>query len=79
MDNHRELLTALQARLEAAMDDAPPQMLPQIAGQYRACLTDIAALDSEVPQAGIQDDLKAKRTERKERQRRATPRVNVNK
>ncbi len=61
------------------MNQVEPQMLPQIAGQYRSTLGDIAALDASTPQAGIQDDLKAQRDQRRERKRRGTPRVNLNK
>ena len=77
--DHREKLIALRDRLERSMDESPPQMLPQIAGQYRATLADIAALDSAAPQVGLEDDLKKKRAQRRELQRKSVPRRNVNK
>lgn len=44
-------------------------MLPQLAGQYRATLDAIAQLDAAQPVAGIEDDLKRKRAERRKQQR----------
>jgi len=79
MPDRRTRLEALRDRLEIAMDDAGPQMLPQIAGQYRATLADLDEIDSQSPQAGMQDDLKAQRDARRERQKRSTPRRNANK
>ena len=79
MPDRRERLEALRDRLEVAMDEVGPQMLPQVAGQYRATLADLAEIDSASPQAGMQDDLKAQRDARRERQRRSTPRRNANK
>ena len=41
--DQRVALLALRDTLAAAMDSCEPNMLPQIAGQYRATLADIAA------------------------------------
>lgn len=68
---HRARLEALRDRLEAAIEVSDPNMLPQLAGQYRATLDDIAKLDAQAPQAGIQDDLRKRREQRRAKQRTA--------
>lgn len=70
-DEHRERLDALRERLEEEMEEAPPNVLPQLIGQYRGTLDDLAKLESDKPQAGIQDDLKAKRAQRRREQKSA--------
>lgn len=68
---HRARLVAVQHMLETAMEAAPMNMLPQLVGQYRATLDDIATIDADTVQAGIQDDLKEKRAARRKSQRSA--------
>ena len=70
----REALEALRNTLAAAIDTCSMNMLPQIAGQYRNVLSDIADLDAkEKPNAGKP---KTKHNElaekRREKQLRAT-------
>lgn len=67
--SHRERLESLRDKLEAALDVASENMLPQLAGQYRATLEALAQLDASQPVAGIEDDLKRKRAERRKEQR----------
>mgnify|MGYP000040507317 CR=1 FL=1 len=62
---HRERLEDLRDQMESALSVASPEMLPQLAGQYRATLGDIAKLDAAEPQAMIHDDLVAKRRARR--------------
>lgn len=69
--DHRARLEALRDQLKSALDTASENMLPQLAGQYRATLDDIAKLDAATPQAGIQDDLRKRREERRKKQRSA--------
>ena len=66
---HRERLEDLRDQLEMALASATENMLPQLAGQYRATLEDIAKIEAAAPQASIQDDLKARRNERRHAQR----------
>jgi hypothetical protein len=69
--NHKERLEQLRDTLAAAIEVADPNMLPQLAGQYRATLADLAALDATTPKVGIQDDLRKRREERRKGQRSA--------
>ena len=64
-DDHRRRLEALRDMLDSALSVASPEMLPQLAGQYRATLSDIAKLDAAEPKAMIHDDLVAKRRARR--------------
>ncbi len=64
--DHRLRLEALRDRLESALSVASPEMLPQLAGQYRATLADIAKIDDAEPVGMIHDDLVAKRRQRRE-------------
>lgn len=64
MDDRRERLEKLRDQLAAAIECAEPNMLPQIAGQYRATLADIAALPPVVEKVAVKDELKARRQNR---------------
>ena len=46
-DDHRRRLEELRDKLERALGSCTENMLPQLAGQYRATLADIAALPPE--------------------------------
>jgi hypothetical protein len=61
--DHRKRLETLRDRLEAALETCSENMLPQLAGQYRACLADLADLPS-VQEASPADDLNARRASR---------------
>lgn len=62
---HQERLEDLRDRLESALSVASPEMLPQLAGQYRATLTDLAKIDADEPRSMIHDDLVARRKARR--------------
>jgi hypothetical protein len=62
-ESRRAALVALRDTLARAMDDADLNMLPQIAGQYRATLADLDALADESP---IESPAQRLRRERKE-------------
>lgn len=47
MDDRRKRLETLRTQLEQALSTCSENMLPQLAGQYRATLADIAALPPE--------------------------------
>ena len=59
----RVALVELRDTLAAAMDGARPDMLPQLAGQYRAVLRDLAGLP-DVKVVSKADELKARRAAR---------------
>jgi hypothetical protein len=63
-EDPRVALVALRDTLAAAVDGARPDMLPQIAGQYRAVLKDLAGLPT-VKVVSKQDELKARRAARR--------------
>jgi hypothetical protein len=63
---HRKRLEDLRDLLESALSVASPEMLPQLAGQYRATLIDLAKIDAAEPTGMIHDDLVAKRRERRQ-------------
>ncbi|HET7736467.1 MAG TPA: hypothetical protein VFK52_10855 [Nocardioidaceae bacterium] len=71
--SHRQALERLRDTLASRLDEADAAVAAQIAGQYRSVLADIAALDRSVP-ASVQDELKAKRRERRTQQRKAASR-----
>lgn len=64
--DHRQRLEDLRDQLETALSVASPEMLPQLAGQYRATLADLAKIDAAEPQAMLHDDLVAKRRARRQ-------------
>ena len=68
-DDHRLRLEALRDQLASAIAGAAENMLPQLAGQYRATLEDLAKLDDAEPKVSIQDDLKERRRQRRYQQR----------
>lgn len=66
-DDRRERLERLRDQLQDAISTATldnPNMLPQLAGQYRATLADIAALPPEVKVVAKRDELAARRKDR---------------
>jgi hypothetical protein len=65
MSDQRVRLERLRDQLESALLEASPEMLPQLAGQYRATLADLAKIDDAAPKAMLHDDLVAKRRERR--------------
>jgi len=50
----RTALVALRDSLAAAMDSCEPNMLPQLAGQYRATLKDLVELPSAKPESPLE-------------------------
>lgn len=70
-EDHRHRLEKLRDQLAGAIETADTNMLPQLAGQYRATLEALAKLDAASPTSGIQDDLRKRREQRRMRQRPA--------
>ncbi len=68
-DDHRARLERLRDQLTAAIEGASDNMLPQLAGQLRATLADLAALPALEDKVSITDELKQRRAAR----RGATP------
>ena len=69
--DHRRRLEALRDQLEQALATATENMLPQLAGQYRSTLDDIAKLGDSTPKASVQDDLRKRREQRRAKTRPA--------
>lgn len=65
MSDQRERLERLRDKLSAAIDGASMEMLPQLSGQYRATLADLAKLDDREPSVMIHDDLREVRRRRR--------------
>ena len=61
--DRRKALEQLRDTLAGDLDVADPNVRAQLAGQYRACLAELAALP--VAQRSTLDDLAARRAERK--------------
>ncbi len=59
--DRRERLERLRDQLADAIAGAEANMLPQLAGQYRATLADLAALPPVVGKVSVKDELKARR------------------
>lgn len=72
LSDRRRRLEELRDQLHSALTTARDEMLPQLAGQYRATLADLAALEAESPRAEVEDDLKAARERRRAGQRKKT-------
>ena len=70
-DDHRARLERLRDQLTVAIEAASDNMLPQLAGQLRATLADLAALPALEDKVSITDELKQRRAAR----RGATPKV----
>lgn len=68
-DDRRVRLEALRDQLTAALDTCSENMLPQLAGQLRATLADLAALPAPEDKVSLTDELKQRRASR----RGATP------
>lgn len=63
--DHRRRLEQLRDDLRNAIDRCSENMLPQLSGQYRATLADIAALPPAVAAApSVRDELRAQRERR---------------
>lgn len=69
VDDRRERLERLRDQLTAAMETCSENMLPQLAGQLRATLADLAALPVVEEKVSKTDELKQRRLAR----RGATP------
>jgi len=65
MDDHRERLEDLRDKLAMALGQCSENMLPQLAGQYRATLADIAALPPVVEAQSVTDEIRARREKKK--------------
>ena len=63
-DDQRVALVALRDTLAAAMDDADANMLPQLAGQYRATLKDLAELPEVKPASALEQAKQARQKRR---------------
>jgi len=65
MDDRRVRLEGLRTQLEQALSTCSENMLPQLAGQYRATLADIAALPPVVEAQSVTDEIRARREKKK--------------
>ena len=63
-DDRRKALIALRDSLAAAMDGAEPNVMAQIAGQYRATLKELAELPEAKPDSALEKAKKARTTRR---------------
>ena len=64
-DDRRLALVALRDSLAADLDEAPCTVRAQIAAQYRACLSEIAALQDGLEVVSKHDELKRRREARR--------------
>lgn len=64
VDDRRRRLEELRDQLAAAIGACSENMLPQLAGQYRATLADLAALPPVVEKVSVTDELKQRRSRR---------------
>lgn len=60
-DDRRTRLCELRDLLADAIRSADANMLPQLAGQYRACLADLAALGDATEELSPTEALRARR------------------
>lgn len=73
-DDRFSRLEALRDRLETAILESEANVLPQLAAQYRATLTELSEIAAQTTPSSMVDDLATARKIRKERQRRPTER-----
>jgi hypothetical protein len=64
-DDRRQRLERLRDQLTAAIESCSDNMLPQLAGQLRATLADLAALPEPVERQSLTDELKQRRAARR--------------
>lgn len=64
-DDRRQRLEALRDQLTAAIELCSENMLPQLAGQLRATLADLAALPVPEERQSLTDELKQRRAARR--------------
>lgn len=64
-DDRRQRLEALRDTLTAAIESCSENMLPQLAGQLRATLADLASLPEPVERQSLTDELKQRRAARR--------------
>lgn len=64
-DDRRVRLEALRDQLTSALDTCSENMLPQLAGQLRATLADLAALPAPEDKVSLTDELKQRRASRR--------------
>lgn len=64
-NDHRARLERLRDQLTAAIESSSDNMLPQLAGQLRATLADLAALPAPEEKVSITDELKQRRAARR--------------
>jgi len=64
-DDRRERLERLRDQLTAAVESCSENMLPQLAGQLRATLADLAALPEPAERQSLTDELKQRRAARR--------------
>ena len=65
VDDHRARLEQLRDQLTDAILSSSENMLPQLAGQLRATLADLAALPAQVEKVSMTDELKQRRGARR--------------
>jgi len=65
VDDRRVRLEQLRDQLALALGQCSENMLPQLAGQYRATLADIAALPPVVVAQSTTDEIRARREKKK--------------
>lgn len=64
-NDHRARLERLRDQLTAAIESCSENMLPQLAGQLRATLADLAALPAPEERQSLTDELKQRRAARR--------------
>ncbi len=64
-DDHRARLERLRDQLTSALESCSENMLPQLSGQLRATLADLAALPVPETKVSRTDELKQRRTARR--------------
>jgi hypothetical protein len=64
-DDRRQRLERLRDQLTTAIEACSENMLPQLAGQLRATLADLAALPEPVERQSLTDELKQRRAARR--------------
>lgn len=73
VDDRRKRLEELRDQLASAIATCTENMLPQLAGQYRATLADLAALPPVVEKVSVTDELKQRRAGRVAKAAAAAP------
>lgn len=75
-EDHRLRLERLRDQLEAALQVCSENMLPQLSGQYRSTLADLAALPAaDTGPLSVRDQLKERRESKRSTHRSPAPKA----